>query len=308
MKILIVCSGNHKHGISSFIKEQADSLISRGAEIEYFLVKGRKAFGYLKNYFPMRKVIRAGKFDLIHAHHGLSGMLAVLQRMVPVVVTFHGGDIDQRGHCPVSFLASRLSARNIYVYDLQSTKIYDRGNSAVIPCGIDMDIFHPTEKMLARQTLNLDLEKRYILFASSFEGRPEKNYPLARDAVKLIEGNIEMIELKGFDRNTVSLIFSAVDLLLLTSSREASPMVVKEALACNCPVVATDVGDIVSTVEGVEGCYITSLDIDDIATNIRRALAHDGNIEGRHRVRDLDLSLISERIMAEYAKIIRTNS
>ena len=83
MKILIVCSGNHPTGINPFIREQTDSLKRIGVDPELFLIKGKAALGYLKNLAKLRKIVKSGHYDLVHAHYGLSGMLAACQT-VPV--------------------------------------------------------------------------------------------------------------------------------------------------------------------------------------------------------------------------------
>ncbi len=308
MRVLIVCSGNHAHGVSSFIKEQGDSLVNLGVEVEYFLIKGKGVLGYLNNYMPLRKRLGSKKYDLLHAHHGLSGMLIVLQRNIPTIVTFHGGDIDQRTHWIFSFLTNRMADKSIYVHPRQPEKLFDKYERSIIPCGIDLNVFQQKDRKSARGILGLDLEKQYILFASSFTGRPEKNYPIALKAVNGLGDNIEMLELRGYNREEVSTLFSAVDLLLVTSSRETGPLVVKEALACNCPVVSTDVGDVASVISGVEGCFITELKVEAISAAINRALNHEAEVEGRHKVIKFDLVPTAKRVLATYKSVLNTAS
>ena len=93
MKVLIVASGNYSEA-SPFIIDQVNSLRKLGVKIEYFLIKGKGWSGYLKNLLILNKKIKNNHFDLIHAHYGLSGLLATLQRKVPVIITFHGSDIN----------------------------------------------------------------------------------------------------------------------------------------------------------------------------------------------------------------------
>ncbi len=92
IKILIVCSGNSDE-LSPFIQEQADSLSTLGIKIDFFKIKGKGMFGYLRNHFKYKEKIRNFKPDVIHAHYGLSGLFANLQRKVPVVTTYHGSDL-----------------------------------------------------------------------------------------------------------------------------------------------------------------------------------------------------------------------
>src|ERR1035437_3240977 len=115
MKVLIVCSGNAGY-ISPFVKEQANNLRKSGIEIDYFLIKGKGWIGYLFNYHAMIEKIKSYQPSIIHAHYGLSGMLAVMQRKIPVIVTFHGSDINSKGfEKGFSILAIKLSKHNIFV-------------------------------------------------------------------------------------------------------------------------------------------------------------------------------------------------
>jgi UDP-N-acetylglucosamine transferase subunit ALG13 len=128
MKVLFVCSGNSEFGISPFIKEQGESLEKIGMSIDYFLIKGHGLFGYLKNLPRLNKQIKKIKYDLIHAHYGLSGMLSVLQRKIPVIITFHGSDINNSYHRKFSKIAMQLSEYNIFVHKSIKDKVNAKKN------------------------------------------------------------------------------------------------------------------------------------------------------------------------------------
>ena len=98
MNILIVCSGN-KGKVNSFITEQVASLEKVGVTADYFIIKGHGVLGYLSNLPRLRRTIRRGKYQLVHSHYGLSGLLAVLQRRIPVITTFHGSDVKNKKCC-----------------------------------------------------------------------------------------------------------------------------------------------------------------------------------------------------------------
>ncbi|MBK7380894.1 MAG: glycosyltransferase [Ignavibacteriales bacterium] len=130
-------------------------------------------------------------------------------------------------------------------------------NNAVIPCGLNLENFYPMNKNIAREMIGLSENKKYILFPSGFDN-PVKNYPLAKKAVDNLNEEIEIIELKNKTREEVSLLLNACNLMLLTSFSEGSPQIIKEAMACNCPIVATDVGDIKEIIGDTEGCFLVS--------------------------------------------------
>jgi len=153
MRILIIASGNSPM-LSPFVKEQAESLIEQGLSIDFFLIKGKGLFGYLGNYFLLIKKLKHKKYDLVHAHYGLSGLLATLQFCVPVIITFHGSDVNMKKNYIFSRIASRLSTANIFVHQSLPDKLKIYKNSPnVIPCGFNNNLFFPVSKDKARDIL-----------------------------------------------------------------------------------------------------------------------------------------------------------
>lgn len=277
MNVLIVASGN-ANDISPFVKEQVDSLINLDVKIQYFLIKGNGSIGYLQNIVKLRNVIKKNTFDLIHAHYGLSGLLATFQRLVPVIITFHGSDINLNKNYILSFLASRLSAKNVFVHPDQPEKLKIKvKKQTIIPCGIDLNIFYPRNKKIAKQKIGWHEEEIYILFSSAFDN-PIKNIQLARKSIENIK-NVNLIELKNFTKNELSNLMNASDLLLITSFSETGPLVAKEALACNCPVVSTDVGDVKKMISLSNNSYITTFNPNKINKTIIKVLKQKDQIK-----------------------------
>src|SRR5687768_17618376 len=180
MKVLIVCSGNLGR-INPFIADQAASLNRAGIATDFFPVKGKGIAGYLKNLPGMIRKIKEGNYDLLHAHYGLSGMLAVMQRIKPVIITFHGTDVNSKKNLFISLLASRLSAYNVVVIENFINKLGLRKKYAVIPCGVDFNIFHIIDRNKARDIMNIENGKKIILFSSRFDNKV-KNVSLAKAA------------------------------------------------------------------------------------------------------------------------------
>lgn len=284
MRILIVASYN-KNRFAPFIVEQAEALKLHGCEIEYLGLQGKGIKGYVKNLPALRRRIRAFHPEVIHAHYGLSGLLANLQRRIPVVTTYHGSDINDKKALRFSNIAMRLSAWNVFV----STKTLEiakpKKKYSLIPCGIDLSDLQLTEKSAARQKMNLSAEKKYVLFAGAFDNKV-KNAPLAKEAVSLLrDNNVELLELKGYSRDEVTLLMCAADAFLMTSFTEGSPQVVKEALACGCPIVSVDVGDVKERTQGVEGCYVAKTrKPQELAELLRNAMTFERKTKGRERI------------------------
>ena len=310
MKILIICSG--KPSIlkwsfklnKSYVYEQAESLSKLGIVYDTYFIEGKGILGYLKNYRNMIKKIKEYQPDLIHAHYGLSGLLANLQRKIPVITTFHGSDINIAKNRPFSYMASKLSVENIFVHENQPLKINYRNEIHLIPCGVDTEIFFPIAKNEAREKLKLDKNKKYSLFTGSFMNSV-KNYPLAREAIVKSENKIELLELKGYSREEVCLLMNAVDFLIITSHSETGPIVAKEAMSCNCAIVSVDVGDVNSVIGKTENCYVTAYNSEELSQCIDTILALDERTKGRENIEKYSLDKIAIRVFKIYKKVVK---
>lgn len=301
VKVLFVYGGNGKS--MPFIKEQKDSLIKSGVVVEDFIILGKGFLGYISNLKLLRARILAGKFDVVHAHYGLSGLLAVLQNLVPIVTTFHGSDVNLRRNWFFSFLTSRLSDFNIYVNHDMQKRLFNYKNCKVIPCGVDTKVFYPIEKIVAKKMLGLNTDVKYILFTSSFNNFV-KNYPLARDALNLINDNVSLIELKDKSRDEVNILLNACELLLMTSFSEGSPQIVKEALATNTPVVSTNVGDVSSLFSHVDNCFLVDFNPSDVAGKIIKVIASGSESNGRESILKIDVDIVANSIVSIYKSLL----
>lgn len=307
MKILIVANGKFNGGhFSPFVEEQINALKTSGVEIYLHAIMERGPFGYLKEAWRIRRQLNYCHPDIIHAHYGLSGLCANLQRKVPVVTTYHGSDIHSGGYIlKLSQLAMNLSAYNIFVSKkMQDMSGYKKGNSCVQSCGLDLEVFTEIKRDEARKILGLDPNEKIGLFSGSFDNHI-KNYPLAKTAVDKVDG-LRLIELKGYSRQEVNLLMNACDFQLTTSFRESGPLVVKEAMACGTPIVSVDVGDVKDIIGNTEGCYIVERTPEEIASKICQALSFKGKTSGRQRIIDLGLSndLIAKKLIAIYEEVL----
>jgi teichuronic acid biosynthesis glycosyltransferase TuaC len=300
MKILIVCSGNSRY-TSPFIFEQAEAIKQLGADIVFFPVNGKGIFGYLKNLREIRKVIKSDKIDLIHAHYGLSGLLANLQRKLPVITTFHGSDINDPLIRPLSVLASMFSRHSIFISKRLAQKAYAKNDFSIIPCGIDFRVFFPMDKQEARVKMNLPLNSKLILFSGSAKNKV-KNFPLAKAAANLLN-DLRLIELRGYSRAEVNLLMNACDVALMTSFNEGSPQFIKEAMACNIPVVSVDVGDVAERISLQDGCFITDRYPVHIAKAIESAIAFGRKTNCRESILNLNNDVIARQIYDLYVLV-----
>lgn len=300
MRVLIVASGN-ANKLSPFVKDQALALEKQGIELCYFLIKGNGVKGYLSNYKSLIKKIKECKPNVVHAHYGLSGLLAILQRKVPVVTTFHGSDINDKKVRFFSKIASSFSRKSIFVSENLS-KLLNVKNPIIIPCGVDFSIFKPLDTP-TKKDFNLDLDKKYILFSSSFD-REVKNYPLAKQVIAKFDPlKVGLIELKGYNREQVCSLMNVVECGLMTSFTEGSPQFIKEAMSCNLPVVTTNVGDVNTLLKGVDNSYITSYEVDDIYNKVALILESSNRSNAREKIKYLDNIKIANKLIEVYKSI-----
>ena len=275
------------------VKNQGESFIRYGVDIEYFTIMPG-FIGYLKAILRIRSQVRSRSYDIVHAHYSLSALAASMAGSFPMVVSLMGSDADQNffSKWMIRIFSGMRWKATIVKTDEMKRKLKLK-KAYVIPNGVDTDRFFPAGKEGAREKLQLEPNKKIVLFIA-MKNRPEKNLPLAREAVgSLHDGTIDFLHLYDTPNAEIPLYLNSADLLLLTSSREGGVNVIKEAMACNCPIVSTDVGDVRWVTSGTEGCFVTGKGYESIAENIKKAIKFRGRTKGRERIFDLGLDSVS---------------
>jgi glycosyltransferase involved in cell wall biosynthesis len=246
------------------------------------------------------RLIGQRHYDLIHAHYVFSGMIARLQHRYPVLLTHHGIEVLRGWTAPLSWVVSRWVDGVIVMSD-EMKQALGLANAHVIPCGVDLDLFKPLPQAEARAQLGLPLDRRLVLFAGLV--RPEKRLDVIQAAVEQLrseEVNAELIIATGQPHERIPLYLNACDVLVLASEKEGSPVVIKEAMACNLPIVAVDVGDVARLIAGTEGCHICRRDPADMAQKIKWALDRGQRTDGRRAVQHLGLEATVDKILHVY--------
>ena len=298
-----------------FVTEQGESLRAAGCEVDYFLVKGN----YLKAVRPLKAKIREFKPDIVHAHFGLSAITAELQSLVPVVTTFHNGETLNPFVNFVSSLMSWRAKRVIYVAQhIRDLSYFKAKNYSIIPCGVPMEQMIIVPKDEARKQLGWSADTKYILFGGAFDNL-RKNYALLRDAVERLKNEdrrlkMEIVEMKGLSRAECVLRMCAADLFALPSHSEGSPQALKEAMAVNCPCLATDIADVRELFGDEPGHWILrnprktherwdgdEKSLDEMEKLLKEALLYKGRTHGHERIWELGLS--NEQVARKLIKI-----
>lgn len=245
-----------------FVEEQVGALRGLGAEVVVYSFDGRRERrAYLRAAHEVRQLVRTQPFDVIHAHYGLTGAIAALQRRVPVITTFHGSDADHSVWQGLVSMAVARATTPVFVSE-RGAKRLRRRSGFVIPTGVDTNLFRPRPREEARQALGWSNENRYVLLPGA-RGEPLKGVELFDRTVAAVHARApeaRPASLEGLSRREVATVMNAVDMVLMTSLSEGSPVAVKEALACSTPVVSVPVGDVPAVLEGLPGCSIASRD------------------------------------------------
>jgi teichuronic acid biosynthesis glycosyltransferase TuaC len=304
MKILFVSSGNSQNGISPIIKNQGESIVKAGIELEYFLIKGKGIKGYFKSIFTLRKHLKNNTYDIVHVHYSLSAIVASLAGAKPLIVSLMGSDVKSN-----SWFKWILYFFNYFFWSSVIVKSKDMHsslgikNAHIIPNGINFDKFKPIDKKTSLDKLNWDKSKKHILFAAN-PNRSEKNFTLALSAFNILDDhNIELHYLENVPNNMMPYYYNSADVVMLTSLWEGSPNAIKEAMACNRAIVCTDVGDVRVLLSDTSGCYVAkSYDYKEIAQLIQKALQYQKTI-GREKVNNLNENNIATKIIEIYKKV-----
>lgn len=308
MKILIVASD--KGGkFAPFIEEQITALEDYGVVMVRYPVTRKGIIGYLREVPSLRRMIKRERPNVVHAHFGLSGLLANLQRMVPVVTTYHGSDINNPTTLRFSKMAIWLSKHNIFVSKRNINIAQPKKNYSLLPCGVNLQVLQDNHPKTERVEKILKEGKINVLFAGAFDNNV-KDPQLAKQTIEILSQDfdgVNLIELKGYKREEVAMLMHSCNALLMTSKTEGSPQVIKEAMACGCPIVSVDVGDVAERIEGVDGCSVVkSREPAAIADALKKAILFEGKTNGGERVIEMGLSneQVVHQLLTIYQSII----
>jgi glycosyltransferase involved in cell wall biosynthesis len=305
-------------GTMAAVARQIDSIASLGIEVDVVEIHGVRRIKYLQTLWPLLE--RAPAADLIHAHYGYSGWVARMQWRRPVVVSFMGSDLlgiagstgrsTMRGRLVVQI--DRGLARVVDAVIVKSREMADAIGGVrahIIPNGVDLSLFRPDDRAAARGHLGWDDGVPRVLFPSN-PADPHKGFQTTQSAVEVASASlgtpIEIVPLWGVAPKAVPTYMNACDALLMTSFSEGSPNAVKEAMACNLPVVSVDVGDVTELLSGVRLSAVAPRDPARLGAELAQVLRQGARSDGHDalQARGLDLASVARRVAAVYEEVV----
>jgi teichuronic acid biosynthesis glycosyltransferase TuaC len=310
MRILFVTNmypSPERPGYGAFVWQQAEQLRQFGHVVDVVNIRGfRSKLNYLKGALEVLWKTSRVAYDVVHAHYGQSAVPACFRFKAPLVVTLHGSDVLESGL--LQSFCSRVISHFVDAVIVVSEEMRKRIPGLVIPCGVDLSVFRPYKRDDARVRLGLPKDKYLILFPFD-PARPVKRYDLAKAAVERVTKDgvdAELVTAFTVANSEMPWYYSAADAMILCSDSEGSPTSVKEALACNLPVVATNVGDVGEIMRGVVGTQICTREVGALAHGLREALniSRSGGFEGRAAMAKYDQASTIEKVIGVYNDVL----
>lgn len=294
----------------SFFEDQIRALESVGVECTALGVPGEFAPGsyrsvtdYLR-YVPQVLGHSLDGYDVVHANWGLLGPFALAQPTRPVVLTPWGSDVmsDRRWLTELSRFGARHADVTVLPSEAMRPALGGDGEQVLVPFGVDLDRFRPIDRETARERVGWTTDDPVVLFPYD-SSRPEKGYERAERVVERADVDAELRTVTGVPHEEMPYYVNASDVLLVTSSRESGPMVIKEAAACNLPVVSTDVGFVRETLSDVSHSYVRA-DEPGLVEGLEAAIGGPRRSDARDRLDGLGLETMGERLASVYERAL----
>ncbi len=318
-RVLFVVPGDGSGASMIFIRRQIDSLRAAGVIPRDFFLSTRTSPGrLLRERHRFRQAVREFSPDLVHAQYGtMTACFCLMSTRLPVVVTFRGSDLNpcrsislmqSLGGRLLSQIAAQVASEVVCVSEPLRRRVCGRRSVHIIPSGVDTNLFYPRARSQARRELGWPLDERVILFNSGSDP-VTKGVCLARTAVDNARGLLEGIRLEVLNGHVppirIPTYLNAADCLLVTSLFEGSPNIVKEALACNLPIVSLDVGDVQERLQGVTPSEIVRADADEIARALVRILSSPTRSNGFSRAVEISTAAMAGKLLEVYRSVLR---
>jgi len=288
--------------LGSFVRDQVQALRRiDGIEVDVFAFQPGGTAAYVKAARDLRRTHRTPRFDVVHAHFGLTAWPAFAARGKAHAVTLHGTDLTHPRSRKITLAALPFEDLVATVSEPLATQLpawATRKQRAILPAGVAIDRFKPIPRVEARSKLGLDPNRPYLLFPAD-PSRPEKRYD--RAAALAAHHDVRLLALGNTDPNEVPLYINAANAVLVPSDRESYGLAVLEALACDVPVLATPVGIAPEALNNIPGTHCGPFDESTWQHALEPHLqATDPRIDGRTRAERYSTDRMAANVVAAW--------
>jgi teichuronic acid biosynthesis glycosyltransferase TuaC len=290
--------------LGSFVRDQVLALQRiPELEVELFSFPPGGASAYARGATELRRRYRGVRFDVVHAHFGLTVWPALAAHAGVRAVTLHGTDLVHPRSRMVTLAGLRLIDLPAVVSEPLAREVPRwsvRREVSVLPCGVATDRFRPIPRIEARKALGLDPGGRFLLFPADPD-RPEKRY----DRALAVAGDVPLLTLGAVEPERVPLWVNAANAVLVPSERESFGLAVLEALACEVPVLATPCGIAPEALAGVPGTLCAPFELNTWRDAVAPHLAADDpRVPGRPRAEGLSADRMAQRVVAAWRRLL----
>jgi teichuronic acid biosynthesis glycosyltransferase TuaC len=296
-----------------FVDSQVASLQHAGVTISTFDIgTSHSPFIIFRKCLELRKSVRKLNPQLVHGQYGTIVGIATIFAGRPAVLSFCGYDLlpgapVSRLRMYLGLLLSNLAALRARCLICKSEELrqalwWCHSRAVVIPNGVDLDLFSPGSQDEARHALGWDLKIPIVIMNVSRDVR-NKGLDVAKAAMKVVQRRMPEAKLhviSNVKHTKMPIYYRAADVLLCASKQEGSPNVVKEALACNLPVVSTPVGDVVERLAGVHPSVVVPREPQLMAEALTKILLTRARSNGRERIAHLSLAQVAQQVLDVY--------
>ena len=287
----------------SFVRDQFSELERLpGLDLELFTFGVGGASAYVRAAHEARRRYRGVRFDVIHAHFGLCAWPALTLPAAARAVTLHGTDLVDPRSRPITLAALPLLDLVAPVSSSLAALVPKRavrGKLAVLPCGVNTRRFKPIPRVQARRALGLDEDRPYLLFPADPDRR-EKRY----DRALAVAGDVPLLAVGNVDPDEMPLWVNAANAVLVPSDRESFGLAILEALACDVPVLATEVGVAPEVLPEVSGAYCGAFDASVWRAKLAPALSEpDPRVRGRPVAERYSAERMAAEVLAEWQSL-----
>jgi glycosyltransferase involved in cell wall biosynthesis len=300
-----MAASRERPGRGVFVRDQVAALAQlEDVDVELFeFAPGASSYPLAAR--ALRARFDASRFDVVHAHFGLTAWPSLALRGPLHAVTLHGTDVRH----PRSRRLTLAALRHMDLVAVTSESLSSELDSAprmppaVLPCGVALERFRPIPRPAARMALGLDSDRPYLLFPAD-PARSEKRMDRARE----LAGRVSLLKLGSTAPDHVTLAINAANAVLVPSDAEGFGLAVLEALACDVPVLATPVGIHPLALDGIDGTLCAPYDRDVWTRALAPHLAaSDPRVAGRERAAEFSSARMAARVAAAWHSLLATN-